>query len=142
MQEAKLINMDKRYRTRDGRPVRILCIDRKSPDYPVIALILDNDGVEFDDTFTATGRQFTDSTDRALDLIEVSPYDGFKVNDPVMIRDFTDQCWDRRYFAGVDKEGKATSFINGLTSWTTSQRASWNQCRRPTPNEMLDATPT
>lgn len=39
--------------TRDGRPARIICWDRKKKDYPIIALI----GVEEDiASFTADGR--------------------------------------------------------------------------------------
>lgn len=33
-----MISMDKRYRTRDGRPVRVLCVDRDA-DKPVCALV-------------------------------------------------------------------------------------------------------
>lgn len=32
------ISMDKKYQTRDGRPVRLLCVDDTEP-YPVVAII-------------------------------------------------------------------------------------------------------
>lgn len=34
-----LITMDGKYQTRDGRPVRILCVDCKQTGYPVVAMI-------------------------------------------------------------------------------------------------------
>lgn len=33
------ISMDKKYTTRDGRPVRILCVDRDNKTYPVCGLV-------------------------------------------------------------------------------------------------------
>lgn len=37
-EDMSKINMTNKYQTRDGKPVRILCVDRKSR-YPVIALV-------------------------------------------------------------------------------------------------------
>ena len=53
-----MISMDKKYRTRDGREVRLLCVDRKG-EYPVIGLI--------DDIIVTWTAQY------AADLIEVMP---------------------------------------------------------------------
>jgi len=36
---SNLISREKRYKTRDGRDVRVLCVDADIPDYPVIALL-------------------------------------------------------------------------------------------------------
>lgn len=34
-----MIDMNKKYRTRDGRAVRVLCVDREHSEYPVVALV-------------------------------------------------------------------------------------------------------
>lgn len=41
---GELIRMDREYQTRDGRPVRVLCVDMKD-SHPVVALV-DNNGYE------------------------------------------------------------------------------------------------
>ena len=67
-----MISMDKEYRTRDGREVRVLCVDRKHAVYTVIGLITLNDGNEFLETFTRDGRNDT-RVEHAADLIDVKP---------------------------------------------------------------------
>lgn len=59
------INMKDKYQTRDGREVRVLCVDGDSR-YPVIALI--GEGKELH-TFTTEGNYFTDGTESYQDLI-------------------------------------------------------------------------
>ncbi len=66
------ITMDKKYTTRDGRPVRVLCVDAKDEVYPVIALI-DRDGTEGCFSFTSSGQWDTDEEGDELDLIEEKP---------------------------------------------------------------------
>jgi hypothetical protein len=48
----ELIRMDKEYVTRDGRAVRVLCVDRKDDGYPVVALVGDEQRMA---AFTAHG---------------------------------------------------------------------------------------
>ena len=62
-----MIEMGKRYKTRDGRPVRILCTDREQTIYTVVALV----GTEVL-SYTADGKQFRTGESRS-DLIEVKP---------------------------------------------------------------------
>ena len=40
-----MISMDKQYQTRDGRPVRLLCVDGNDPNYPVVGFVGDNVGI-------------------------------------------------------------------------------------------------
>lgn len=61
------IEMGKQYKTRDGREVRVLCVDREHCLYTVVALV-SNVVV----TYTADGHQFS-GQDSAVDLIEVKP---------------------------------------------------------------------
>ena len=66
---SKLISMDKKYKTRDGRDVRLLCTDNLgvcAGSYPVVAIVEGAASV-----FTATGGFYTESVEHGLDLIEV-----------------------------------------------------------------------
>jgi len=58
------VSMDKKYKTRDGRDVRVLCVDASDDNYPVVALI----GNEVY-RFTSKG-SFDIGYTRGYDLIE------------------------------------------------------------------------
>ena len=62
------ISMDKKYRTRDGCDVRLLCVDRKG-DYPVVGIFTESGSI---DTWTSDGKASTRGPSPA-DLIEVRP---------------------------------------------------------------------
>lgn len=131
--ESNLISLDKKYKTRCGYPVRVLCVDRKDTVWPVVAMYQKEncEGVSF--------HKINDGTawnGRDLDLIEVSPYEDFKKDDKVMVRDYEDFTWNKRYFA-YEKAGKVYCFENGQDSWTSdNQVTSWNYCRKPTQEEL------
>ncbi|MEZ7136870.1 hypothetical protein [Komagataeibacter sp. SM21] len=69
--------------TRDGKPVRVLCVDRINNIYPIVGLILD-EGTEETETFTSEGRYFhekvfsikCDSRKDIMNAREVLPGDG------------------------------------------------------------------
>ena len=75
------------------------------------------------------------STSRKIDLIEVSPYDDFKIDDPVMVS-LNGVYWERGYFAGVNTKGMPTAFDSGSTSWSAFAACNWIYCRRPTQEEL------
>lgn len=64
------IEMGKQYRTRDGRPVRVLCVDANHPTDKVVGLIPEPTG-ELATSWDEFGR-FDDRPDN-WDLIEVRP---------------------------------------------------------------------
>lgn len=127
------ISMDKKYRTRSGIKIRrVLCVDRNHPDWPVLyeaengALI----------ACTASGQCLKDF-DGDYDLIEILPYEDFKIDDPVMVKLHHQFAWGKRYFAGVNKDGQPLAFQNGRTSWSSGeQRDVWDECRKPTAEEL------
>ena len=68
-----MISMDKEYRTRDGREVRVLCVDRKEDDgYSVVALIVLRSGRESIEIFDLDG-MYVRGRESVNDLIEVKP---------------------------------------------------------------------
>ena len=78
-----MIEMNKKYRTRDGREVRVLCVDNDNDKFPVIAVIPKNTPY----IFTKEGRFYSDKENTELDLIEVSLYDHIKKGDVVLVWD-------------------------------------------------------
>ncbi len=63
------ITMDREYQTRDGREVRILCVDRKAKGLqPVIALVMDGDS-ELQKVYQPDGRHYGDCESHDLDLV-------------------------------------------------------------------------
>lgn len=46
--------------TRDGRPARIICTDCRDKDFPIVALVTDDVGVENPCTYTAGGNIYAD----------------------------------------------------------------------------------
>ena len=95
--------MDKQYRTRDGKKVRILCIDLASghhPNHPVVTAITGSDGNEFIRMYHQDGRYTTCHEQSSIDLIEVQPWDNMKEGDICMVSDDGDK-WHVRVFHSV-----------------------------------------
>ena len=64
-----MIDITKQYTTRDGLPVRILCVDADHPEYPVVGIL---NGRATD--WTKTGKySHNDSLQSNADLIEGKP---------------------------------------------------------------------
>jgi hypothetical protein len=66
-----MIDMAKKYQTRDGREVRVLCVDSPDRLYKVVAIVRDGNDWEPTD-FTADGHEFRGAIGET-DLIEVKP---------------------------------------------------------------------
>ena len=56
---------------RDGRPVRIICFDRKGFDFPIVALYKDNEHEDHEviEEYTADGYFFDDGEESEYDLM-------------------------------------------------------------------------
>lgn len=125
-----MITMDKKYKYRNGQPARVLCVDRGT--YCPVVSVSERGAINahFADGHYGSGG------DHNLDLIEVSPWEDFKIDEPVMVRNTIGKNWIRRYFAGV-KHGTPTTFEGGKTSWPSAGLTShWDECRRPTEEEL------
>jgi hypothetical protein len=108
--------------------VRIYAIDGGG-DYPI------HGAVKYEGDQYWSPRKWKDSGKEcwadSSDLIEVSPYEDFKIDDKVLV-------WDegglkhRRYFAGVSISGKPMAFVDGNTSWSTKYEVpyDWDYCER------------
>ena len=133
-----MIEMSKKYKTRSGLPVRILCNDFKNNTYTVIAAVYDQEaGCEYTVRLSSKGTYIEDE-ESPLDLIEVTPYDDFKEDDLCVV-------WGEegkklfRYFSHVEN-GAINCFVLGCTSYTTVNTSIWPNCRKATEEEIKTKT--
>lgn len=119
-----MIDKAKKYKNKGGLSVEILCTDIVSI-YNIGALVTRPDGTQY-------VCQYCEEQ-----LVEVKPYEDFKVDQPVMVRNSLEQLWKRRYFAGVSNTGLPMTFPDGNTSWSSSGigKISWFECRLPNPED-------
>ena len=126
-----MIELNKVYKDGCGLEWRVVCIDNEG-DYPVVAAFRDRA-----DTFTSDGRYNTKYTSHH-DLILPEDFRTFAIDEPVMVRDRADAPWEKRHFAFV-RNGVPYAWPNDSSSWTKLAHhtgVSWNQCRRPTKEEL------
>ncbi len=132
-----MIDINKKYRTRGGLPVRILCVDAKNAVhsfdgkiavYPVVALV--SNTVERLVVYSQQGR-FCEGVESEWDLVEVNSYADFKVDDKVLVRDGDHANWLPRHFSHVDDDGFPCTFQGGSTSWSNDGGyLSWKFCKK------------
>lgn len=116
------IDIDKTYRTRDGRAVRILCTDRKTIKYPVVGLVLDyNNVTENLEVWAINGSYYNDCRNES-DLVEVSPCDGWEIDENVWVKMDDEGGWLPYHFAGVNENGKPMVWCFRTTSFTADGR--------------------
>ena len=63
-----------------------------------------------------------------LDLIEISPYADFKIDDKVLVWDHGNVNKYKAHFAGIHEAGDPMSWANGRTSFTTDEKTEWQNC--------------
>jgi hypothetical protein len=121
-----MISLDKKYKTRSGTTVVIHAIYPHNRDQQVQGAIVYTDGFQMN-SWSLEGRfhEGNNIDTSGLDLIEVSPYEDWKIDDKVLV---WDDAWDygvtqKGYFGGLNKNGAPTAFLNGCTSWSTEDRA-------------------
>lgn len=125
-----MIDINKKYKTASGKPVRILCTDRPG-DYPVVALVLYSDEYTSVESMSIEGKWCFSSEASPLDLVEVFPWEDFEVDEPVWVRNNEGQRWEKRHFARV-VNGRPNTWENGCSSWTVYggnfNTVPWNFC--------------
>ena len=67
-----------------------------------------------------------------------SPVDWSKVpiDTPILVRDYENQEWKKRHFAGLNPGGKVMGWEEGTTSWTSNARVRWIFAKLATPEEL------
>lgn len=128
----------KKYILRNGDHYECLRTDLKNDDYPVVGIVTDSNGSQESEAHDLQGYyDKTVTTFSSFDIIrEATPWEDFEDNDPVMVRDNDVADWLPSYFSH-EEDGKAHTYAYGATKWTGSNKTvGWNQCRRPTEEEL------
>lgn len=61
------------------------------------------------------------------------------VDTPILVRDYEDDEWIKRYFAGIDEDGNVTVFDSGATSWSDGGEnltVNWKQVKLANPDDL------
>ena len=137
------LSIDKQYKTQDGQPVRIICLDRIDSQWPGIGLYEIAPGCNEGILFINPQGQYSLPLQLVLpqNLIEVTPWGDFQIDEKVMVRSSAVEFWIRQHFAGISEGSKPMTWNNGYSSWTTydnndANKTSWTECRRPTPEGL------
>ena len=106
--------------TRDGRPVRIICTDRKG-DTPIIALVNDaNDGQEYGYAFYSDGKFFRDGNEESDLFFAPTKHEGwmnlYKKGFGVVIGDLV-----------RDSEEEAKKIAVGDEDYITTIKVEWEE---------------
>jgi len=125
------ISKDKKYKTRIGLDVKIYEIYEEFNIIHGAAFDIDGKPVctlEWD----LNGETYCSGGLGGNDLIEVSPYADFKIDDKVLVWDeeYKKEYKHKRYFAGISKDGKPTTWLDGRTSFNEEFKNSWEYCEK------------
>ena len=124
-----MIDINKTYRTREGKKARILATDVTNTSN-VVAAIEILPGKECVYMFLENG-QYTLNGGHAYDLIEYIPHEHLKVDQPVWVRNTEKDPWLPRHFSHYS-EGFYWAFHSGLTSHsargTNCSDTPWKYC--------------
>jgi hypothetical protein len=113
-----MIDLNKKYRTRDGRPVKIYAVYEQS-GYAVHGALLKANGTWEAAVWAEDGKFTVGGAQSYNDLVEIPPYEDFKVDDPVLAwNDENGKVKFKRHFAGVSEHGLPLMWEDGRTSWT------------------------
>lgn len=127
------IEMGKKYKTGDGRAVRILCVDMNNA-YPVVAIVTEENGDEDTWGYTAEGQYNTFGPDEEEDLVEVTPFTDLKIDDLIWVK--SPGSWVPRHYAG-NNGVKVYAWNDGRTSHSAPSKLSynlWGEFSRTNPN--------
>lgn len=121
------ITMDGKYQTKTGKPVRILCVDRKHSTYHVVALVSEDGGEkECYTAYTADGFYYDDMTEHDRNLVPVKE-EVFTRDQLVEVSD-SGVGWTKAHFSHKTDEAFHV-FADGRTSHTSKGTLPWNYCR-------------
>lgn len=132
------IETNRDYKTRSGLSVKIFWTEANG-FYPILGAVEQTDGVWLPVSWTETGKFRKDQLCDDLDLVEVSPYAGFKVDDKVLVWDKGDNKKLRRHFFGISETGAPLAFAYGCSSFSVESRSvgelrvlGWDFCEKYT----------
>lgn len=134
------INMKDKYMTRDGRPVRVLCVDRKGKyRTPVVALLTDKNGENESEELISceVNGRVTNAYTTNCDLVPLVdpniPTKDTPIDTPVWVRDSECHTWKEYHFAGINEDNQFMVWAYGATSHTSVNTTEFNYCTTADP---------
>jgi hypothetical protein len=124
--------------TRNNRQARIVAIDRKDPEYPIIALVTNPEGYETVQVYTSSGvSNMSTANYRSLDLQPPKgSYDDWRINDPIWVwNDLSRGPPFPAHFAGIAEDGRPRVWPFGATSHSSNGKPpiAWNYASKDRP---------
>jgi hypothetical protein len=120
------ISKDKKYKTRNGFDVKIYEVYE---DKVHAAYLLGETWIC--SSWDTEGFYKNDKEEHVNDLIEVSPYADFKIDDKVLVWDKGQKDKYKRHFTGIDDKGNALAWSRGNTSFTADGDCDmWDNCEK------------
>ena len=129
-----MISMDKTYKRADGAEATVKFTD--GPSACPVGVITNGILLAYGHNMLPAGIDVQLAIYHAMRLIEVSPYADFVIDEKVMARDFGSDRWTRCNFAAVGPDQKPRAWDFGGTKWTAVGATVWDECRRPTAEEL------
>jgi hypothetical protein len=115
----KKIDISKVKSTLDGSEVLELHRLEHVPGYAWVGVIRSKESESMQvETWTEEGKFFRYGQESDLDLVETSPYEGWKVDDKVWVKTQGGR-WIPKHFSRVDSEGNPCFFPEGTTSFSS-----------------------
>ena len=115
---------------RNETTMRIICTDRRC-SIPIVALVC-RDQYQNEKIESHTCEDIEDGG-----WVKVTPWDDFKIDEPVMVKNDSMTKWEKRHFAGISEDGRPMAWKIGRTSFTRADEpAPWHSCRRPEEEEL------
>jgi len=113
------VDITKKYRTKENKEVRIYATDGTG-EYCIHGAILEDTGGWRYALWTHNGEFISKTTKSLDDIIEISPYDDWQVDDKILVWGSNEKRI-QGHFRGISHEGKPQVWAEGKTSWTTDE---------------------
>lgn len=121
-------NLKKKWKTKSGLKVELYAY-KEGQDYPYIGACLRDDGKWIEAAWTEDFVYYNGDGLGGFDLVEVGPYDDFKVDDKVLVS-HDGVNWVKRYFAGVTKHGKPYTIQEADCCSSDATHTAWKYCKK------------
>ena len=109
--------------TRDGMPVRIICFDAKGMHQPIVALVTQDNGVEYIETYYSNGRFNDDiNSQSGGDLMMLPEKKERWIN---IYRNEKGEYWSEQIIFSTKKE--ATDFVHDHAQYVTTIKITWEE---------------
>ncbi len=122
------VSMDKKYEPKNKQFTCEIITISLNNEFPVAIKCTDKSGHQTIKQYKENG-QYYFNMPSDYDLIEVSTYADFKIDDKVVVWDSASSIKLNRHFAGISDSGKPMAFAEGMTSFTADcRKTDWDNC--------------